>query len=282
MRENEWYARFWRRIETVLPVWSVVYFIEMRKKNIFKIIAVSAMILFAGRPSHAQSDMENAQVDGLSSQRKISLFNYSEITSIGLTVGYLTYKEIIDLTDDIQQFKDHFGNAPKILGAPKSTENGVVFGLCADKTFYSWQNRTLLRPKVSFLFGYNNTYDGSSQQQMVLDPKGDTIGFEYDPVQYKKNNFFLNAGCDIGYAFPNLKLPFALYSGVDFKVWYRDLLATQGQLYYSIGVNHSETYYWFNLPLGIIITKPMSPTLFFWNGCPLRVDVLWFHESINE
>ena len=73
---------------------------------------------------------------------------------------------------------------------------------------------------------------------------------------------FLFAGCDVGYAVPYVKFPFVVYTGLDFKLWYRDLtplVDTQGVLYYNTDAGNSETYYWFSLPLGIFVTKPMSP-----------------------
>jgi len=242
----------------------------MNNKIIFQIIAAVSTVFMCNMPSFAQNDEAQALTDSVSIQRPFSLFHYNEITTIGLTLGYFTYNEIISLTDDIQQFTDQFGFKPEISGAPKSTETGTVFGLSAEKTFYFWKDRMLLRPKASFLFGYNTSYDGSTQQQMLVSDNGDTIGFGYDPIKYTKNNFFLDAGCDVGYVFPQEHLPFTLYSGIDFKLWYRDLLASGGQLTYSTGVNNSETYYWFNVPIGIMMTKPMSPTLVL--GIDARLD----------
>ncbi len=242
----------------------------MNNKIIFISRAFIGLIFTYVILSFGQTGGENTGSDSVTFQRPLSLFSYGEITDIGVTLGYFSYNELIDLSDDIQQFTDHFGATPQIYGAPKSTETGTVFGLYADKTFYSWQNRMFLLPRVSFLFGYNTTYDGSTQQQMVQNSKGDTVGYEYDPVNYTKNNFFLDIGCDAGYAFPQEQLPFALYSGIDFKLWYRDLLANGGQLSYSTGVNNSETYYWFNVPFGIKITRPMSPTTVL--GADARLD----------
>ena len=65
-------------------------------------------------------------------------------------------------------------------------------------------------------------------------------------------------GADIGYAFPYSKYPFVVYSGLDGKVWYRDMLVTQYGWFYSLNGSKSETYYWLNLPLGILVTRPVS------------------------
>jgi hypothetical protein len=206
-----------------------------------------------------QPDHALLSKDDTPSLRPLSLFDYGQIISIGLNVHYFDYKEEPDLNEDIQSFTEHFKHKPDtIIGAPKSTEYGTVVGLNAGASLYSWKSRMLFRPKAELLFGFNTTYDGSTQSQLVTSGK-DTIGLAFDPIKHSKNNLFFHAGCDIGYAFPFFRFPFVIYSGLDYKLWYRDLLDYNGQWYFSFGVNYSETYSWFNVPLGVLLTLPLSP-----------------------
>jgi hypothetical protein len=203
---------------------------------------------------------EPSAPDVTADERPFSLFDYRQVVSIGLSLGYLYYSEDMDLSDEIQAFTSKFGRAPRIVGTPKSTEYGALYGLSASATFYSWENRLIVRPRAGLLLGLNNTYDGSTQAQWYVDGStGDTAGFEFDPLTFQKNNAFLFAGCDIGYAIPYVKFPFFIYTGLDFKLWYRDLVDNGGELLYTTEVSNSETYYWLSAPLGVLVTRPVSP-----------------------
>jgi hypothetical protein len=196
--------------------------------------------------------------------RPFTLFDYREIISFGLSLDYLYYNEEIDLID---------GLVPQGYGVPKSTEYGFLVGLRGGATFYSLDNKLFLRPRAALLLGFGNTYDGSLQAQPIFGPAGDTVGFEYTPYKFTKNNFFLHAGCDIGYSFPHFNFPFVIYTGLDFKLWYRDLMESQDVLYYTTGVANSETYYWLGLPLGVLFTRPVSPKLLL--GMDASVTVMF-------
>ncbi len=203
------------------------------------------------QPEPALSDTSVAELP-------FSLFFYPRIISIGLSLSWLYYSEDVDLSDLVGAFRDHFGRDPQIFGAPKSDEYGAVFGLSLGGTFYNWENRLVVRPKAGLLVGFDNTYDGSSQGQITVNATGDTTGIEFDPYTFQKTNVFLFAGCDLGYAFPNTALPLFVYTGLDCKLWYRDLMDNQGELYYSPDVSNWELYYWFSAPLGVNISRPVS------------------------
>jgi hypothetical protein len=212
-------------------------------------------------PAAPAAEAEPPPADAGQQVRPFTLFDYGEIISLGLSLDYLYYNEDIDLSAEIQSFKDHFGRAPQFSGAPKSTEYGILIGLRGGATFYSLENKLFLRPRAALLLGFGNTYDGSLQGQPMIGSAGDTVGLAYDAYKFNKNNFFLHAGCDLGYSFPYFNFPFVIYTGLDFKLWYRDLIDNQGVLYYTTGVANSETYYWLGLPLGVLITRPVSPKL---------------------
>ncbi len=210
-------------------------------------------------------------------QRPFSLFDYRQTWSFGLSLSYLYYKENPDESEEIRDFTDYYGFPPRLRGAPKSTEYGTVYGLSWSTTIYSWQNKLLLRPRAALLLGIDNTYDGSTQAKLLPDDTGGVAGLEFYPVTFKKNNVYLSAGCDIGYVVPIVHFPFAFYTGLDFKLWYRDLTQlqeTQGELYYNTDAGNSETYYWFNIPAGILITRPVLPRYVL--GADASVGVLIF------
>jgi hypothetical protein len=212
-------------------------------------------------PAAPTAEAEGPPPNIVPQDRLFTLFDYSEIISFGLSLDYLYYNEDIDLNDEIRSFTDRFGRPPQFFGAPKSTEYGFALGLHGRAAFYSLENKLFLRPRAALLLGFGNTYDGSLQGQPVLNSTGDTIGLGYAPYKFTKNNFFLHAACDLGYSFPYFKFPFVIYTGLDFKLWYRDLIDNQGVLYYTTNVANSETYYWLGVPLGVLVTRPVSQKL---------------------
>jgi hypothetical protein len=215
-----------------------------------------------------------ALANEIPAERPFSFFDYSQIGSLGVSLSYLYYNEDIDLSDDINAFNSRYGHDPKISGAPKSTEYGAVFGLSGSMTNYNWINRLVLRPKAGIFAGIDNTYDGSLQGQPAIGSAGDTIGMEFYPHRFKKNNVFLFAGCDVGYAYPSFVIPCFLYTGLDFKLWYRDLMNSQGNLYFSFEMNNWETYYWFSLPLGIFFSRPLGAR--FVAGADASVNLMFY------
>jgi hypothetical protein len=222
----------------------------------------------------AEPQPDQPSLDTAAAQQPFSLFSYPRIFSIGVSLSWLYYSEDIDLSDLRASFFNYFGREPQISGAPKSDEYGLVLGLSLGETFYHWKNKVVVRPKASLLVGFNNTYDGSLQQQLTINGAGDTTGYEFDPYRFNKTNVFFHAGCDIGYAFPYFALPGFVYTGLDAKVWYRDLMDKQGELYYSPDVSNWELYYWFSLPLGIDVAAHAGPNSLL--GVDACVNVMFY------
>lgn len=181
-----------------------------------------------------------------SRERPFSLFDYRSIVSAGISLSWFYYVEDPDIV-----------NALPLLGTPKSTEYGTVVTLSLGETFYNWKNRLVIRPRVDLLVGYDNTYDGSYQGDPVLNSLGDTVAYVFAPLKFQKTNLSLFAECDAGYAFPFAKFPFFVYTGLNFKLWYRNLLNSSNVLFSSQASN-SETYYWFSVPLGVNIVRPID------------------------
>jgi|WetSurMetagenome_2_1015567.scaffolds.fasta_scaffold00142_21 hypothetical protein len=197
--------------------------------------------------------------DSAASERRFSLFDYRDVVSAGVSLSWLYYAEETDVAEVARNFENAYGYAPqRITGAPKSTEYGVIEGIHLAATLFNWQNKLIVRPKGGLLVGFGNTYDGSTQAQPVLNASGDSaIGFEFYPVKFQKTNVFFFAGCDAGYALPYGALPCFIYTGLDFKLWYRNLISNQYVLYASGGSNW-ETYYWLSVPLGVMLSHPVN------------------------
>lgn len=214
----------------------------------------------SGVPEAAEQP-EPALPDAGANELPFSLFSYPKILSIGVSLSWLYYSEDVDMVEVRNAFFNNYGNYPRFInGTPKSDEYGVVLGLSLGETFYHWQNKVVVRPKASLLVGVNNTYDGSLQEQDIPNATGDTmIGMEFDPYNFTKTNVFFHAGCDVGYAFPYFALPCFVYSGIDAKLWYRDLMDNQSQVIYNPDMSNWELYYWFSLPLGVNVAAHAGP-----------------------
>jgi hypothetical protein len=209
-----------------------------------------------------------------------SLFNYGKTVAIGPVATYFYYNEYIEIDPMVQQFRGMFLRAPRIAGTPKSTEYGTVIGVNFALSRFLPGPHLLIRPRVALLLGMGSTYDGSDMGQ-AYDSAGTTVGIKFTPHKDQKDNIFVMGGCDIGYAFSNAALPVAIYSGLDIKLWYRDLILYSYQGYVPPGTTMSETYYWFSIPVGAIITKPLS-----WRwllGAEPRADLMFFGQmKIDE
>ena len=201
----------------------------------------------------AAEQPEPALSDTGANELPFSLFFYPKIISIGVSLSWLYYSEDVDMGDLVGAFRDHYGNDPRIFGAPKSDEYGAVFGLSLGETFYHWENKAGGAAQGQPARGrQQHLRRVSLQEQDHLNATGDTmIGMEFDPYNFTKTNVFFHAGCDVGYAFPYFALPCFVYSGIDAKLWYRDLMDNQSQVIYNPDMSNWELYYWFSLPLGV-------------------------------
>jgi hypothetical protein len=199
--------------------------------------------------------------------RLFSLFDYGKIVAIGPSLSYFYYNEHVDINPLIQEYLNQHAYAPAIAGTPKSTEYGGVLGFNMTISRSISKPRLFVRTKFGMLFGIATTYDGSTQG----DTTKTTGTITFSSVSDQKNNFFLSGGLDLGYVFSNMKCPWTVYTGIDAKVWYRDMTMYKQQ---SSGISMSEMYYWFSVPLGAVITKPVSPSLLL--GVEPRVDLMFY------
>jgi hypothetical protein len=210
-----------------------------------------------------------------------SLFNYGKTVAIGPVATYFYYNEYIEIDPMVQLFRNEYLRAPQIMGTPKSSEYGTVIGVNFALSRFLPRPHLLIRPRVALLLGMGSTYDGSDMGQLYYDSAGTTVGIQFTPHKDQKDNIFVMGGCDIGYVFSNAALPTAVYSGLDVKLWYRDMILYSDQGNVPPGTTMSETYYWFSIPVGAIIIKPLSGRWLL--GAEPRVDLMFFGQmKINE
>lgn len=225
------------------------------------------------RLPHSPSVQQTAQNTPLEvpfdDDRIFSLFNYAKIAATGSSLSWLYYKEHPDINPIIRQFRNLYLIQPSIIGTPKSNEYGAVMGFNLDIARFVQKPHLFVRSRFALLLGIANTYDGSLQP--VADTAGGTGSIVFTPKTEQKNNIFICGGIDVGPAFADAKCPWTAYTGLDLKVWYRDMTSSSEQ---SAGGSSSELYYWLSVPLGMIITKPVSPRLLL--GCEPRVDFMFY------
>lgn len=207
--------------------------------------------------------------------RWFSLFDFSNILFIEPSLNYFYYNEHVELNDFIASFLQEYSRQPAIIGMPKSSEYGTVLGVNVGEFLHSRYTRLFARLHAGILFGIGNTYDGSSQVQPI-DSAGTVIGLEFIPHTDNKDNYFLSAGVDAGYTFPDEKYPLAVYSGINFRYWYRDMIMYEAKRYLPSDVSQWESYYWFSIPLGVLVTKPVSPRWVI--GAEPHIDLMFFGQ----
>jgi hypothetical protein len=203
----------------------------------------------------------------LDNDRLFSIFDYAKIVEVGPSLSWFYYNEHIDINPLIRQFRNEYMYQPVIVGTPKSSEYGAVLGFNLRTARLMRKPHLFFRSRFALLLGIANSYDGSLQG--YTDTSAGVGGIVYKPSKEQKNNVYVFGGVDAGYAFANAKCPWAVYSGLDIKVWYRDLTFYSQQ---SSSASSSELYYWLSVPLGVVLTRPVSPDLLF--GVEPRCDFM--------
>jgi hypothetical protein len=210
---------------------------------------------------------------------KFSLFDYGKVIAVGPCLSYFNYEEFPDNSGYIQSVKNHFQKDVLVVGAPKSTEYGALIGVNISITRVIPRSHVFIRPRFSLMLG-SNTYDGSLQAQIDSTPTLSYTKVTYEPKTDTKTNIFLSGGLDLGYEFSRFRLPFAFYSGLDAKLWYRDLLGESNQQYAST-VTLNEVYYWFNIPFGFYYAQPINSRVVL--GVEPRFDFMFYGQmQVNQ
>lgn len=209
---------------------------EMRKQNEL------------AHPSHTEELPEKPALHNLAP------FSSDRMHCIGASLDYFSYAEASGLGDIFVN-----DTPDSIVGTPKSTEYGLIFGLGYEGSIRKHGSQLLFRPKLEGQIGIHQTYDGSTQALPILNSTGDTIGFKFLPAIFSKRNYFAQAELDIGYCRTRTITPFYVYSGIKGNMWYRDMNADT--ISYSNQITNAELYYWFSVPIGLTISKPISQAL---------------------
>jgi hypothetical protein len=221
------------------------------------------------QPSLPQAAAHNRMTMPPDDDESFSLFNYAKIVAVGSSLSWFYYNEHPDITPIIRQFRNLYLFQPSIIGTPKSSEYGPVMGFSLNVAHFLRKPHLFIRTRFALLLGIANTYDGSAQA--VADTSGGTGSITFSPITDRKNNIFLTAGLDVGPAFAEAKCPWTAYTGLDFKLWYRDMTFYSQQ---SSGTVASELYYWFSVPLAARIVKPVSSHTLL--GVEPRVDLMFY------
>lgn len=128
-------------------------------------------------------------------------------------------------------------------GAPKSDEYGINWALSASYRQFVTGTPLFVRPNVSILYGFRNTYDGSTQGHLEQDANAgvlpDTMAdgtvaywLLFDPYKGTKTNIFLSAGVGLGVRFENRGLRCDLSAGVGGWLWVRYIGGTLSKEHY--------------------------------------------------
>jgi hypothetical protein len=210
------------------------------------------------------------------SSQDFLLQDWGKIISIGPWLSYFFYNEDIDITPLVQEFRDEYSYSPKIIGTPKSTEYGALLGVRLQTSHYLRHPDLFIRPGIALLLGLNNTYDGSSQGQ-PYDSGSSVMGIQFTPNTQQKTNIFLFGSFDMGYRFGRSRWSCVAYSGLDAKLWFRDMSQTVTSPYgENYTIDMSETYCWLSVPLGAILTRSVSSRLLI--GMEPRIDLMFFGQ----
>jgi hypothetical protein len=186
---------------------------------------------------------------------------------MSICVHHLSYNEKILQDDILNSFTLQHGSPPDtVVGNAKSTESGLLYGFLFKYMKRFQKSGIFIRPQVELSLGFNNSYQGSTQDQPVSDDINQNTGIHFKIIDTVKNNIFLNTEFDMGYSSTNSHLPFALYSGLRLALWLRDMPSNEA-------FANNESYYRWSVPVGLIINKPVSNC---WSlGCDLTFDLMF-------
>lgn len=220
-----------------------------------KIDSETANTLLNSVPQHPQHFLKLKPVFTNKYQSIKHQFNplaYGRRLSFGIHIPYMYYHEKIPSGDDIRFFEDLYGQPPEFIeGKPKSTEYGLSGGF-AFKYFRIFPSSGIMfSPQFSLILGPGNTYDGSKQGETITNSSGDAIGIRYKPFDTTKTNVFFNTEIDIGFSNHTYLTSFALFSGIRYSFWNRDLGS-------NAQIDNYENYYWASIPIGAMVYRPIG------------------------
>jgi len=169
---------------------------------------------------------------------------------LGPRAGYLFYDEIFNQKDMQELAATEGFYIKQIIGWPKSTEYGVWPGFSFQYRYIGPNVPVFITiPKISFAIGIFNTYDGSRCTTMYVNPEKDTADVQYFPATFQKMNLFLNYGFDLGYLFVIKKFRLSVNSGIDGRIWVRDLVDRSETLPEGVHFRNNEVYSWIYFPI---------------------------------
>jgi hypothetical protein len=203
-----------------------------------------------GQPS-ITSERDSSHVS-LNSDRLYNPFDYGSRIMINICVHHFNYNEKFLNEDIVNSFVQQQGVLPdSIIGNPKSSESGMLFGFWFKYMKRFAKTGIFIRPQFELALGFGNTYEGTTQGKPVYNENKQIIGIRFEPFTTDKDNVFITTEFNLGYSNTNSHLPFALYSGLRFGLWIRDVQSNDNMINY-------KCYDWWSIPVGLIINKPVS------------------------
>lgn len=174
----------------------------------------------------------------------------THMLSVGPCINYMFYKELFTVEDLLNEEASEIDS---IIGTPKSTEYGLSAGIDFSYTYTNPNRPMFFRPKFSFIYGMLNTYDGASQ--LTMDLSDSVTAVNYQPISFKKDNYFLQTGFDAGCVFSSEVSRLTLSAGLDARLWIREFI--EGGMMFSENENYTdrEYYYWFTFPIDVCVSR---------------------------
>lgn len=204
-----------------------------------------------------------------------NMFRFGKTKLVGFNIGYFYYEELNLMEEAVRQYVEMMKEQPlTILGEPKSSEYGLLPGFSYSVIKSGGGvHGVYRRPNFGVVFGFNNTYDGSTQAQPVTNGSGNTVGMQFDPVTMQKFNLFLNGGYQIGYRMSAHPFSWSIYGGVRGKFWYRSM--NDINMITTTEATMAETYFAMNLsPLGVLAILPLGKR---WTiSCDIALELMAF------
>ncbi len=209
------------------------------------------------------------EVSSIRELSSLKIFDYKSRFSLGISLPYFYYCESIKGSDVQRSFIEQFGTVPDtFIGAPKSTEYGFLPGMSFNYTHTS-KIGLFIQPAITFMVGLNNTYDGSSQGQPIINQNNDTVGLSYTPIKDTKRNIFLDGSFKLGYLNSSYSTAFSFYTGLNANLWNRDFKSTKYICNY-------ENYFWYSIPLGVEVYFINKPTVIL--GMKLEATLMFYGQ----
>ncbi len=244
--------------------------------NTIKKILVVNLILYSGLCAQVSQDFEDTihvdtiiddygesslKVNNQEPEEKQGPYPVNTIF-LGPGFGYLYYDEIF-VKEDIIKLLELGGlyiDSLAFDGEPKSTEYGICPGISFSYQYIGDDLPISVSiPNLSLVFGISNTYDGATQDSLLIDTTG-PVKFAVNmisPYEFTKTNIFLSYGFSLGYLFVINKVQLHVFLGFDLRMWIRNL-ENKSETPSGLRIKNYERYNWIYVPVNAVFDYSVS------------------------